>query len=91
MVNRRRNEIGIRMALGASRRPVLWLVLREVGLLVGAGLVLGTGAALATTKFVRGMLFGVAAKDAGTIVVAAVGGTDRGDGGIFAGQPGGED
>jgi len=71
MVNRRRNEIGIRMALGASRGPVLWLVLREVGLLVGIGLILGTGAALATTKFLRTMLFGVAAKDAVTIAGAA--------------------
>src|SRR5439155_23295254 len=71
MVNRRRNEIGIRMALGASRGPVLCLVLREVGLLVGAGLVLGTGAALVTTKFLRTMLFGVQAKDAVTIVAAA--------------------
>jgi predicted permease len=71
MVNRRRNEIGIRMALGASRGPVLWLVLREVGLLVGAGLVLGTGAALATTRFLRTILFGVAAKDAVTIASAA--------------------
>jgi predicted permease len=71
MVNRRRNEIGIRMALGASRGPVLWLVLREVGLLVGAGLVLGTGAALATTKFLHTILFGVAAKDAVTIAGAA--------------------
>jgi ABC-type antimicrobial peptide transport system permease subunit len=71
MVNRRRNEIGIRMALGASRGPVLWLVLREVGLLVGAGLVLGTGAALGTTKFLRTILFGVAAKDAVTIAGAA--------------------
>ncbi len=71
MVNRRRNEIGIRMALGAGRGPVLWLVLREVGRLVGFGLVLGAGAALATTRFLRTMLFGVAARDAVTIAGAA--------------------
>ena len=40
-VNRRRNEIGIRMALGASRSNVLWLIMREALLLVVAGLAIG--------------------------------------------------
>jgi predicted permease len=69
MVGRRRNEIGIRMALGSG--AVLWLVLREVALLLAAGIVMGSGAALATTSLVRKMLFGVMPNDAGTIAMAA--------------------
>jgi macrolide transport system ATP-binding/permease protein len=49
-VARRTHEIGIRMALGARRGSVLWLVLRESGTIVAAGLVVGFAAALALTR-----------------------------------------
>ena len=49
-VARRTNEIGIRMALGAQKRDVLWLVLHEALLLVVIGLVVGVLASLALTK-----------------------------------------
>jgi ABC-type antimicrobial peptide transport system permease subunit len=49
-VARRRREIGIRMALGAKRADVLWLVLRESGAIVAAGSVAGLAAALLITR-----------------------------------------
>ncbi len=62
-VARRTNEIGIRMALGAERRRVLWMVLREVLALSLAGLAIGLGVALGTSRFVASFLFGVRASD----------------------------
>ncbi|HEY6803575.1 MAG TPA: ABC transporter permease [Pyrinomonadaceae bacterium] len=70
-VARRTNEIGIRMALGAPRTNVLWLILREVFLLVGIGLVLGIGVALATTRAAETLLFGLKPNDPLTIAGAA--------------------
>jgi predicted permease len=58
-VARRRNEIGIRMALGAGQGRVLRMVLREVGLLIVVGLAMGFAAALATTRFVQTFLYGL--------------------------------
>jgi predicted permease len=71
-VARRTNEIGIRMALGAPRNNVLWLILREVFLLVGTGLVLGIGAALATTRTAETLLFGLKPNDPLTMIGAAM-------------------
>jgi ABC-type lipoprotein release transport system permease subunit len=71
MVARRRNEIGIRMALGAERRSVLALILREVALLIGAGVIAGGAAAFATTRLVTKMLFGLKPNDATTMLLAA--------------------
>jgi predicted permease len=70
-VARRTNEIGIRMALGAQKTNVLWLILREVLLLVFIGLVLGIGASLATTKTAESLLFGLKPNDPLTITLAA--------------------
>ena len=71
-VARRTNEIGIRMALGAEPGRVLWLVLREALQLVVLGLAIGIPLALAMSRVVRGMLFGLSPNDPRTIAVAAV-------------------
>jgi len=67
---RRRNEIGIRIALGAPRSRVVQLVLEEVARMVIAGLILGAVAALASTRLVRSLLYGVSASDPATVVVS---------------------
>ena len=70
-VARRRNEIGIRMALGAEQGRVLKMVLGEVAILIGVGLVVGLGAAMATTRFVATFLYGVKPNDPWTLSLAA--------------------
>src|SRR5437879_4150746 len=77
-VARRTNEIGIRMALGASRAQILRMIVWESGLLVAAGVVLGLPVALAAAQLVSGQLYGLKAADPGTIagailLLAAVG------------------
>jgi putative ABC transport system permease protein len=62
-VARRTHEIGIRMPLGAQGGDVLRMVLRETMLLVVIGLVIGLAAALATTKLIESLLFGLKATD----------------------------
>jgi ABC-type antimicrobial peptide transport system permease subunit len=69
-VERRTREIGIRMALGAFRRDVIWLVMREVVLLVTIGIAMGLVASLALTRFVQSQLFGVTRNDPFTIALA---------------------
>jgi putative ABC transport system permease protein len=73
MVARRRNEIGIRIALGANRGNVLSLVLREAGVLLAAGLVIGIGLALAVGRAASSMLFGLKPSDPVTIGVSVAG------------------
>jgi len=70
-VAERRREIGIRMALGASEGGVLTLVLRQGMVLAVIGLVVGLGGALAVTRVVRSLLFGVEPTD--PVTFAAVG------------------
>lgn len=62
-VAQRTNEIGIRMALGAARRDVLWLVLRDALRLVLIGIALGVPAALAAGRLVASQLYGISAAD----------------------------
>ncbi len=63
LVSRRRREIGIRMALGASRANVLGLVVRRGVAYAGAGIVAGALAALFLTRVLEGLLYGVAPRD----------------------------
>jgi putative ABC transport system permease protein len=70
-VARRRNEIGIRMALGAEQSRVLRMVLGEVGVLVFIGLAIGIAAALATTRFVQSFLYGLTPNDPWVLSSAA--------------------
>jgi predicted permease len=62
-VARRTREIGVRMALGAVESDVIWLVMREVCVLVGTGLVLGLLASVAATRAISSQLYGVTASD----------------------------
>ncbi len=71
-VARRTNEIGIRMALGARNRSVLWLVLREALLLVAIGLVIGVFASLALTKTAASLLYELKPNDPLTIALATL-------------------
>jgi predicted permease len=70
-VTQRTPEIGIRMALGAERTAVRWLVLRESMVLAAAGLVAGVPAALAGTRIVESLLYQLPARDPLTIGGAA--------------------
>jgi predicted permease len=62
-VARRTNEIGIRIALRAERRRIIWMVQREVLLLAGVGLTIGMVAAWGTTSSIRNFVFGMRAAD----------------------------
>jgi putative ABC transport system permease protein len=72
MVERRRNEIGIRMALGAGQQNIIRLVLRETGILLLIGLAAGAALALATARTAASMLFGLKPTDAFTYLLAVV-------------------
>jgi putative ABC transport system permease protein len=67
----RTNEIGIRLALGASRSAILRMILRETLLLTLAGLLVGIPCALAASHFVGHLLFGVSANDPVTLAAVA--------------------
>ena len=78
-VARRTGEIGIRMALGARRGRVVWMILREVVLLAAAGLAISVPTALAASKLVESFLFGMKPNDlptlmgsVATLVIAAI-------------------
>jgi macrolide transport system ATP-binding/permease protein len=70
-VARRTGEIGIRMALGAQRRRVVWMILGEVLVLAAAGLAIGIATALGASKFVASLLYGMKPNDP-TALAAAV-------------------
>jgi len=71
-VARRTHEIGVRMALGAQRMDVVRLVMRETMLLVGIGLFAGLGAALASTRLIASLLYGLPPNDLLTIGLASL-------------------
>jgi predicted permease len=73
MVALRTREIGIRMALGAGRPAVVWLIMREVMLLAGVGIAIGAPAAWFLSRLVESQLFGVKPADPPTILLAMIG------------------
>jgi ABC-type antimicrobial peptide transport system permease subunit len=64
MIARRRKEIGIRMALGADRRRIVQLVLKEAILLLAVGLAMGVALSLWAAQVAEKLLFGVQPRDA---------------------------
>ncbi len=71
-VNQRKREIGLRMALGAAQRSVLWLILRQGMSLVVTGAVIGLAASLLTSRVLSKMLYGVSASDPVSLAGAVV-------------------
>jgi predicted permease len=69
-VTRRTHEMGIRMALGAERQDVLRLIMRESMILVAAGAAIGLAAALAASRLVSNLLFGLEPADPMTMIAA---------------------
>jgi ABC-type antimicrobial peptide transport system permease subunit len=75
-VRQRTREIGTRIALGATRRNILWLVLQQGAVIAAAGTVVGLATGLATTRFLSSILYGVSGTDpltlAGAVMVLVV-------------------
>jgi macrolide transport system ATP-binding/permease protein len=71
-VSRRTREIGVRMALGAERRGVVLMILRQSGNMVTLGVVVGLLASLGVSRLMANMLFGVNSYDPLTLVTVAV-------------------
>ncbi|HTI38531.1 MAG TPA: ABC transporter permease [Vicinamibacterales bacterium] len=71
-VSRRRTEIGIRMALGAGPGGAVRLVLTRAALLVTAGVAVGAAISLWASKFVADLLFGLAPRDASSLLIATM-------------------
>lgn len=71
VVVRRTSEIGLRMALGAGRGNILSLILRQAGLLLAIGLVVGTLLSLGVTGAAKSMLFGLKPHDPGSMLFGA--------------------
>jgi predicted permease len=69
-VARRTSEIGVRMALGAKRSNVLWLILREILVLVAIGVVIGVPVALEGNHLVVKLLYGLSPADPGSLLAA---------------------
>jgi len=72
VVSRRTNEIGIRMALGAERAGVRWMVMREILVLIVTGIAIGAVLALAASRLVTSMLYGLHATEPGNLALAMV-------------------
>jgi predicted permease len=71
-VTHRTREIGIRVAVGAQRQSLLWLVLRETLTLALLGIAIGIPSALAATRLIASMLFGLTSSDVPTIVAVSM-------------------
>ena len=71
-VARRTREIGIRIALGAFSKNVVWMVMREVLIMIAVGVTIGLPAAIALTRYVQAQLFGLTPADPATLAAATV-------------------
>jgi predicted permease len=69
-VARRTREIGVRLALGASRAGVRWMVVRESLALLSIGIAIGVPAALALSRFIASLLYGMTPADPGAMLAA---------------------
>ena len=72
VVGERTREMGIRMALGAQRWDILWLILRQGGTLAAAGVVVGMISSLGLARFMTAQLYGIRATDPVTFIAVAV-------------------
>ena len=72
MVQRRRVEIGVRMALGADAASVVRLIVREAGVLLALGLAVGVGLSLYATRTAETFLYGLQPRDPLTLALASV-------------------
>ncbi len=71
-VTRRTSEIGIRMALGAQRKSVVWLVVSETAGFVAVGIIVGVAAVMGLSKLAIGLLYGIQPNDPGNLVLAVL-------------------
>jgi predicted permease len=71
-VNARRQEIGVRVALGATRGQVIGIMMREAAMLLGIGLALGVALALPASRGAASILFGIAPDDLSTLAAACL-------------------
>ena len=71
-VTRRRIEIGIRMALGATSAGVVRVVISRLAILIAAGIVVGLGASLSASRFIASLLYGLQPRDPATLAGAAL-------------------
>jgi putative ABC transport system permease protein len=69
-VVQRRREMGVRMALGAHRRHVFTLIMREGGSLIAVGVAVGIPLALLTSKLLQSFVYGITLKDPATFIAA---------------------
>jgi ABC-type antimicrobial peptide transport system permease subunit len=72
VVSQRTRELGVRLALGAQRGDLLWLVMRQASVMLVSGVVIGLILALASGRMVRSYLYGVSARDGWTLGFVAV-------------------
>ena len=71
VVTHRTQEIGVRLALGATRSAVVWLIVRDALVMIGAGTAIALPCAWALRRLVEAQLFGVSAVDGPTIAAAS--------------------
>jgi ABC-type antimicrobial peptide transport system permease subunit len=72
VVGERTREMGIRMALGAQRSDILWLILRQGGTLATVGVVAGLVSSIGLARFMTGQLYGIRATDPMTFLAVAM-------------------
>jgi ABC-type antimicrobial peptide transport system permease subunit len=71
LVSRRMRDFGIRLALGAQRRDIFWLVIKEGATLSAAGITVGIVGAMSVTRWLASQLYGVTATDPATYISVA--------------------